>query len=125
MINSVRTINNANQLRERIKKFVIEVIYITNGFPKNSAGFKVGGQLVASAGSVGVNFCEAQAARSKKEFISIIGISLREAHETSFWLEIVEATNLTEEIDKLKRLIRECGELRNIIAKTLITAKKN
>jgi len=125
MTNPVRTINSSTELKLRIKDFVVRVIKLTDTFPKTSAGFKVGGQVVASAGSVGANYAEAQAARSRKEFISTTGIVLKESVETNFWLEIIEAVELTDQRDELLYLKKEGGELERIFAKIIITSKKN
>lgn len=73
---------------------------------------------------MGANFVEAQSARSKREFTSIMGIVLKEAKETLFWLEIIQELNLTlkEKIDKIKV---ECEELAKIFASTIMSSSKD
>ena len=125
MNNPERSSGDPKELRKRIKIFVVRVMKLTNTFPKTSAGYKIGGQVVDSAGSVGANFSEAQAARSKKEFISTLGIVLKEAMETNYWLEIIKSVDLTLLDDELSWLIQEGQELEKIFAKIIITAKHN
>ena len=69
-------------------------------------------QLVRSSGSVGANYIEANEALSKKDFICRIKICRKEEKESSYWLRLVEATDLTtSERDKL---VQEAQELMNI-----------
>ena len=48
--------------------------------------------------SIGANVREAQQAQSKKGFLSKISIALKEADETLYWLDLLNATDfLTKE----------------------------
>ena len=48
--------------------------------------------------SIGANVREAQQAQSKKDFLSKISIALKEADETLYWLDLLNATDfLTKE----------------------------
>jgi four helix bundle protein len=49
-----------------------------------------GEQLLRAGGSVGANYREAQRARSKAEYCSKLGDSLREADESLYWMELIE-----------------------------------
>ena len=51
-------------------------------------------QLIRSATSVGANYCEADDAVSKKDFINKIGICRKEARETKHWLKMIAIPNL-------------------------------
>lgn len=113
------------KLQTRLKNFVVRVIKLTETFPKTPAGFRVAGQLIDSAGSIGANYSEALAARSKKEFVAICGVILKEAKETTFWLEVVRLANLIREPGELNDLIRESNEFEKIFAKTILTSSQN
>ena len=78
----------------RCENFIVAIINLIESIPyKKSVGI-ISDQLIRSAGSVGANLCEADNARSKKEFISCIGICLKEIKETIFWLRVLKRTNL-------------------------------
>lgn len=64
-------------------------------------------QLLRSGTSIGANTREAQRGVSKKDFKNKLGIALKEADETMYWLEILEATG--REIPKDMKL--KCEEL--------------
>ena len=58
--------------------------------PKNNEVARVlGRQVLRSGTSVGANYREAHRARTKAEFISKIGDSLKEVEETEYWLELL------------------------------------
>lgn len=70
-------------LLDRTKRLAVTIVKMTDHFPKKlPAAWKISEQITDSSMSIYANLKEAQVARSKKEFISIHGIALREATET-------------------------------------------
>jgi four helix bundle protein len=68
-------------------------------------------QLLRSATSVGANVTESAAAQSKKDFISKLSISSKEARETKYWLLLLDKSKLvnldyTEYINDIEEIIR-------------------
>lgn len=47
-------------------------------------------QLLKSGTSIGANVSESQSAYSKKDFINKLGIALKEAKETEYWLRLLK-----------------------------------
>ncbi|MBU2579078.1 four helix bundle protein [Patescibacteria group bacterium] len=109
---------------ERIRKLIKEVAILVDNFPKTTAAFKIAGQIIDSVTSAGANFIEAQSARSKKEFISIIGVALREINETNFWLDIIQDLKLCS-IGKAENISAEATELAKIFASIIMTSSKS
>ena len=83
----------------------------------------LGKQVLRSGTSVGANYHEAYRARSKAEFVSKCGDSLRELEETAYWLELLIAANYAEPA-KLSALRQECDELTAIFVTILKRAKE-
>jgi four helix bundle protein len=52
----------------------------------------IGRQLAAAGTSIGANLEEASGAQSRPDFIAKVGIALKEARETRYWLRLVIAT---------------------------------
>ena len=52
--------------------------------------FVLAKQVLRSGTSIGANVREAQRAVSKPDFINKLGIALKEADETSYWMEIID-----------------------------------
>src|SRR5688572_29625372 len=77
-------------LKPRTKRFALRVIRMYYALRKNDTVAQVlGKQVLRSGTSVGSNYCEASRARSKAEFISKIGDSLKGIEETGYWLELL------------------------------------
>ena len=57
--------------------------------------FIISKQLLRSGTSIGANVNEAIAGFSKKDFVYKLSISLKEAYETQYWLQLYQKSNLT------------------------------
>ncbi len=82
---------------------------------KENKDFELASQLLRSGTSIGANTREAQRAESKRDFRHKFGIALKEAEETMYWLEILDATR-REVPDKMKN---NCEELIKILVAIL------
>ena len=109
-------------LRERTLDFGLRIIRMFSQLPKTDEARTLGRQVLRSGTSVGANYREARRARSKAEFIAIVGICLKEADETSYWLELLVRGGIVAE-PKLKPLRDECEELIAIFVTIMKTAK--
>lgn len=106
------------QLKDRTKKFAVDVIAFCESLKVCKASSVVTYQLVKSVTSTGANYRAACRARSKSAFFSKICIVVEEADETEYWLEIIEEANLSENTVELTRISKEATELIKIMAKT-------
>jgi four helix bundle protein len=100
----------AKQLEKRTIKFAIDVINLSSSMPNTTESLVLRNQLTKSGTSVGANYREANRSRSPKDFKNKIKISLAEASETDYWLEIIEELNWLE-LPKLKAIRIEAKEL--------------
>ena len=82
--------------------------------------YNLSSQLFNSATSIGANVEEAQAAQSKRDFISKMSIASKEARETRYWLRVLDATKFLK-ID-LKPYLKEIEDIVNIITKIVKTS---
>ena len=57
----------------------------------NSKEYVLSKQILRSGTSIGANVNEAIEAQSKKDFISKMGIALKETSETIYWLRLLHA----------------------------------
>src|SRR5690349_13799152 len=99
-------------LKPRTKAFALRIIRMYSKLKKNDTISQVlGKQVLRSGTSVGANYREANRARSKAEFISKIGDSLREIEETEYWLELlidsgcVPPRRMVDLLDETRQLI--------------------
>ena len=77
-------------------------------------------QLLRSGTSIGANVEEAQAAQSKRDFVSKMTIASKEARETRYWLKLLKRSKLvdTNEYDARLAEIEELISLLTSIVKT-------
>jgi len=107
-------------LKIRTKGFVLNSIKLFQSLPKTEEAKILGRQFLRSSSSVGANYRAACRARSKAEFYAKLSITIEEADETQFWLEIlVESGIITKDINEL---MKEAGEIVAILTKARKTA---
>lgn len=82
---------NNSPIRVKSFHFACDIVRYTDQLKRNK-DFELASQLLRSGTSVGANTREAQRGVSKKDFKNKFGIALKEADETKYWLEILEAT---------------------------------
>ena len=81
-------------------------------------------QILRSGTSVGANITEAQSAPSTKDFINKLNISLKEARESEYWLNLFKASDIIDE-KSFKSLQQDCKELIKLLIAIIKTAKSN
>ncbi len=76
--------------------------------------FDISGQVTRSSTAIGALVREAEYAESKQDFIHKMRIALKEANETSYWLELLFKTDvldensyvsISEDNEELKRML--------------------
>src|SRR5881409_1972622 len=102
--------NQDRDLHDRTKRFALNIIRRFSRIPKTTEAQILGKQLLRSGTSVGANYREAYRGRSRAEFISKCGDSLRELEETAYWLELLVDGKIVAS-EKLAALRQECDEL--------------
>lgn len=110
------------ELSERLWRFAARVGKVVDALPDTRLGRHVAGQLVRCGTSAPPNYDEGCAAESRRDFIHKLGIALKELKETRGWLRFIPIATLLRE-RRIAALLRECEELLNIIAKSILTAK--
>ncbi len=106
------------ELLQRFKRFAASVLEIADGLPKSHGARALGYQVSRSAISISQNFAEAQAASSRKHFISYIEIAEREARETLVSLELIvmreylrsDLLNVLKENDEIIAILTSIGK---------------
>ncbi|PTN09927.1 four helix bundle protein [Mangrovibacterium marinum] len=112
-------------LMERLFNFAVQVIKFLREIPSTQENRVIRYQLTRSATSSGANYEESQAGSSKADFIFKVEISLREMRESNYWLRIIKATHLVNDVpsDQLDFLVNESEELKKILASIIKKSK--
>jgi four helix bundle protein len=80
-------------------------------------------QLLRSATSIGANLNEATFGNSKADFINKLHIALKEASESTYWLELLQ--RVYKDVAVLPKLLQDANEIKAMLISSLNTAKKN
>ena len=75
------------------KTFAIRIVRLYQYLCSEKKEFVLSKQLLRSGTSIGANLAESECAISKKDFLAIIYIALKECAETLYWLELLQETD--------------------------------
>ena len=103
-------------LEERTARFGEAVIDFVKQIPQDAVTNRLISQLVGAATSVGANYCEADDAVSKREFLKSIGTCRKEARETKHFLRMIVRA-VPELKSQARALWLEAKELHLIFSK--------
>lgn len=111
-------------LSDRLEDFAVMVIKLVEKINTSFVGRHIGSQLFRSSTSAGANYEEACGAESRSDFIHKLQIVLKELRESLYWLRLLLKSGLVPS-QLLDPILQEAKELASIIAKSVVTAKKN
>jgi four helix bundle protein len=111
-------------LSTRLTRFALEVIRLVRGLRRDFVARHIGGQLLRAGTSAAANYRAACRARSRADFISKIGISIEEADESCFWLELLIGNGLVTE-QQAAGLLSEGNQLVAMLVASRKTAQAN
>jgi len=114
----------SEELAGRLINFAARIGKVVDALPDTRMGRHVAGQLVRCGTSPAPNYEEACAAESRADFAHKLSICLKELRESRCWIRLIIKTEMLKE-HKVSELLDECNQLCNIIARSIVTAKRN
>lgn len=109
-------------LVEQSLDFAVEMVHYCHWLQEQRREYVLSKQLLRSGTSIGANIHEANFAISRVDFVSKMQIALKEAHETQYWLTVMERTGLLP--DDYFSLKDRCQALVKMLIAILNTSKK-
>lgn len=103
--------------------FAVQIINLVKSLKEKRESI-ISNQIGKSGTSIGANIREAQYAHGKADFVAKLQIALKEANETSYWLELLYKTNYILE-SEYKSLTSACTSIRVMLISSINTAKEN
>jgi four helix bundle protein len=113
-----------NIILDKSKLFAIRIVKLYKYLQEKKIEYVMSKQLLRSGTSIGANLCEADYAVSHKEFIVKLQISLKEAAESKYWLELLFNTGYITEAEYVS-ILSDCEEIIKMLVSSLKTAKTN
>jgi four helix bundle protein len=80
-------------LKTKSYKFAILIVKLSQTLVSDKKEYVLSKQLLRSGTAIGALIREAEFAQSKADFIHKLSISLKEANETLYWLDLLKDTN--------------------------------
>ncbi len=111
-----------NLIQTRTFDFAVDTINLYKQMAAKNE-FVLSKQLLKSGTSIGANVEEAIGGQSKRDFLSKMNISLKEARETNYWLRLFKASKIVD-VD-FDPSLKESQELIKILSAIVKTTKEN
>ncbi len=112
-----------NIIVEKSKAFALKTIRLYKDLVNIKKEFILSKQILRSGTSIGANVKEAIRGQSKADFYAKLNISLKEASETEYWLELLHESDFLND-DKFSAIYSDCQELIKILVSITKTQKK-
>jgi len=112
-----------SDLKQRTKKFALDVIKFTSTLSRGIAADLISRQLIRSGTGTAANYRASCRAKSRRDFIAKLGTAEEEADETALWLEILTESGLASG-PTLTRLLDEADQLTRIFVTSINTARR-
>lgn len=113
-----------NTVLIKSKAFAVRIVKLYQYLCDEKQEYVLSKQLLRSGTSIGANCREAARAQSKADFVAKLNISLKEADETAYWLELLRETDYIN-ASQFKSIYADCEELIKILVSIIKAAKKN
>ncbi len=120
-MNSELKVNKRSVIIDKSYQFALAIVLLNKNLV-NQNEYVLSKQILRSGTSIGANINESQSAESKKDFVHKLNISLKEARETNYWLNLLKDGGYLPE-DEFKILEKTCTELIKILSSIIITTK--
>ena len=108
---------------EKSYKFAVRIVNLYKYLKFEHNEYILSKQLLRSGTAIGALIREARYAQSKADFINKLSIALKEANETSYWLELLYDTNFLSK-NKYHSIKNDADELLKLLVSTIKTLKK-
>ena len=108
---------------DKSKAFAIRVVGMARYLQKEKGEFVLSKQVLKSGTSIGANVKEALRGQSVPDFAAKMNISLKEASECEYWIELLEKTEYLQ-TNVAESLLKDCQELIKMLTSIVKTSKE-
>ena len=113
---------NDNIIQKKSYAFALEIIKLYKYLIENRE-YVLSKQIARSGTAIGACVREAESAESKRDFIHKLGIAVKEARETGYWLELLKDSEFLQ-VDWYEDLKLKVDELIRILNSIIITTRE-
>ena len=109
-------------IANKSKAFAIRIIRLYQYLREEKKEYVLSKQILRAGTSIGANAREAYRAQSKPDFYSKLGIAMKEADETAYWLELLHETDYLDD-SQFESIYADCEEILKILVSITKTQK--
>ena len=104
--------------------FALRIVSLSKKIQESKKDFVLSKQLLRSGTAIGALIREAQFAQSRADFISKLSISLKEANETVYWIELISKSYESNDLN-CHELLLECNRIKAMLINSVKNTKNN
>ena len=104
--------------------FALRVIGLSKFLREQKQDYVLSKQILRSGTAIGALVRESEFAQSQADFINKLSVSLKEANETDYWLNLLKDSGYIDEKSFLS-MEDDCGELIALLISSIKTVKNN
>jgi len=112
----------AEKFEKQCFDFAVKIVKLANVLSDEKHEWVMSRQIAKSGTSIGANYREAQYAQTKADFVAKVCISLKEAGETQYWIDLLQATGYISE-EEHKTLRNSCDAILSSLVRIVKSAK--
>ena len=99
---------------EKSFRFALRITKLYKYLRESKREFVLSRQLLRAGTSIGANIAEAEQAQSRPDFVSKLGIALKEAAETNYWIRLLHGADYLSEPEYLS-ILADCREIEKML----------
>jgi len=116
-------IKNESIIAKKAYAFAIDIVKLYKNLTIDNKEFVLSKQLLRSGTSIGANINEAVSGQSKRDFVHKLSIALKEARETSYWLNLLRDSAFIDHAN-FDEIDKKCNEIIKILSSIILTTKE-
>ena len=113
-----------NPIKEKSFDFALAIVRLSRYLVDEKREYTLSKQLLRSGTAIGALIREAEHAQSKPDFIHKLSISLKEANETEYWIELLYQSDYLQQ-DTFTDMRSKVGELNRLLIAIIKSTKHN
>ncbi len=110
-------------VQEKSIEFAVRIVKLSKYLREEKKEYVISKQILRSGTSIGANIAEAQNGQSKADFTAKMSISLTEATETAYWLELLKRTGYIT-VKQYESINKDCQDLIRLLITIVKSARK-
>jgi len=123
-MDNVANSQKPNVIKEKSFAFALRVVKLHRFLSQDKKEYVLSKQLLRSGTAIGALVREAEHAESKADFVHKLSIALKEANETSYWIELLHQSEIITE-QQHQSISPDATELIKLLVSIIKTSKTN